>query len=128
MSGIVGIDAVLNRAVDRLDVAGRAAHSGQERVAQAAVAVVLVDRDLDQRVRRHLEDRRVLPLSLRVLGHVADPVREWVVAVGRNRLEREIGAAVAASGRRDRRGSGLQEEDEVDDDQRHQHAERRRDR
>ena len=127
MRGVVGIDPVFRRAVDRLDAAGGAADAAEEGVAQAAGAVVLVDRHIYERVRRHLEERRVLPLPFRILGHVADPVRERVMAVAWHRLERQTRRSVADNGG-DRRRPGLEEEDEVDDDEPDQDSQRRRDR
>ena len=69
-SGLIALDCL---AVDRLGAADRSLDLGEERVAQAGVAVVLVDRDVDDRVGGHREDRAVDPLAV-LLDQVGDPV------------------------------------------------------
>ena len=91
-------------AVDPHRVADGAVDLGEERVAQPAIAVVLVDGDVDQRVARDLEDRAVDPLALRVADQVGDPRRIAPLGADRRlRFESQLGGVGCGLARFDRR-------------------------
>ena len=116
-----GVDRAHQLAVDPHRVADRAVDLGEERVAEPAVAVELVDGDVDQRVRRDLEDRAVDPFPLGVLDQVGDPA-----LVAALRADRSLGLQ-GQLGRRPGRGGfdrrrGLEELGDVEGDQRSNHG------
>ena len=115
---VVGIDHRQRLAIELEGAADEAACLGEERIAQAALPVEVVDRHVHERVRRQRPHRGALPHAV-LADEVGDPVlvRREIRPDGRHGLERQIDAAGAAgTGTRVRRRA-VREEADVDADE-----------
>ena len=127
MRGVVRVDRSHRRAVELDRAASGSLDLGEERVAQSGVPVELVDRDVNQRVGRQVEDRAADPAAV-AADEVGDPVgvlRAELRANRRDRLERELRAAVGAGSARRGGHRGRQVRRPDRDVEADQHAENR---